>query len=86
MAPALTATHVDDALVLASADGEVSVCVPLDGAPTPSDRVAQDFEVLAPVAVVCALDTALARRLFRRVSAWRPDAHGHLSARVRPTA
>ena len=79
----LTATLVDDVLVLANGTGEVAVRVPLDSwvrLPAPADD-----GVPGTIARVCALDSALARRLFRRVSAWRPDDRGNLSARVRPT-
>lgn len=82
--PLLTATVVDDVLVLATRDGEVAVQVGLSPwipMPAPVDDGAS-----GTIARVCALDSALARRLFRRVSAWRPDERGNLSARVRPTA
>lgn len=84
-APVLTATVADGALVLAGGDGQVRVRVPLEQVarmPMPAS-----WERLEPdVAHVCVLDSALARRLFRRVSAWHVDAQGQISARVRPTA
>ena len=82
--PLLTATVVEDVLVLATREGEVALQVPLMQwipMPRPVDDGAS-----GTIARVCALDSALARRLFRRVSAWRPDDSGNLSARVRPTA
>lgn len=82
--PLLTATVVGDVLVLATRDGQVAVEVALSPwipMPAPVDDGASGI-----IARVCALDSALARRLFRRVSAWRPDERGNLSARVRPTA
>lgn len=79
----LTATLVEDVLVLATQDDEVAVQVPLhDAGPLTRSGTA----VLDAVAVVCALDSALTRRLYRRVSAWRLDTRGQLSARVRPSA
>ena len=80
----MTATLVDGVLQLAARSGDVAVRVPVDPAlllPAPAEA-----GVPGTIARVCALDSALARRLFRRVSAWRPDEYGNLSARVRPTA
>ena len=84
-APLLTATVTDGALVLATLDGDVAVRVPLAEVAHPPGPVAWD-RTPPDVAHVCTLDTALARRLYRRVSAWHLDAQGRLSARVRPTA
>lgn len=78
----LVATVADDVIVLATRDGGVAVQVPLDD---PSASCASGHDV-PPVSVVCALDAALARRLHRRVTAWRRDEQGRLSAGVRPSA
>lgn len=82
--PLLTATVVEDVLQLATKDGQVAVQMSLS--PWVPMHAPVDDSTAGTIARICALDSALARRLFRRVSAWRPDERGNLSARVRPTA